>query len=115
MMAVQFTFYRISEKKPKHNEDVIWLKSVSSFGYYGFEPKELTATYCWFEVDANGEHNGNECCYSEGDGESLEGHSLAIMFGGYTVEPDWLWCSVDDYWDAFDNEITLKETNENSD
>ena len=39
-MAIQITFYRVSEKKPEHREEVIWLKSVSSFGYYGFEPKK---------------------------------------------------------------------------
>lgn len=114
MMAIQFTFYRVSEKKPKHNEEIIWLKSTSVFAYYGFEPKEVTVEYCWSEVDETGTPTGNQCCYSEEDGEDLEEHILQIMFGGYFAEDNWLWCSVDEYWDAFDNEITLKETNENT-
>jgi len=106
-MAVQITFYRVSEKKPKHNEEIIWLKSTSNFGYDGFEPKEVTVEYCWFETDETGETTGVQCWYSEEDGETLEGHVLQIMFGGYFVEDNWLWCSVDDYWAALDNEITV--------
>ena len=51
----------------------------------------------------------------ENDGDTLEGHVLHMLFDGYIAEDNWLWCSVDDYWAALDNEITLKETNENSD
>ena len=82
-MAVQLTFYRLSEKKPEHREDIIWLKCNSSFGYESFEPRELSAEYSWFEVDEDGNQTGNQCCYTEGDGEILEGHVLEILFKGY--------------------------------
>lgn len=114
-MAVQITFYRVGEKRPKHNEEIIWLKSTSVFAYEGFEPREITVDYCWFEIDECGEYTGVQYCYSENDGDTLEGHVLHMLFDGYIAEDNWLWCSVDDYWAALDNEITLKETNENSD
>lgn len=107
-MAIQFTFYRVSEKKPKHNEEIIWLKSTSVFAYEGFEPKEVTVEYSWFEIDENGYPTGDQCCYSEEDGETLEDHVLQIIFDGYVVEDSWLWCSVDDYWKALDTEIEVK-------
>ena len=108
-MAIQITFYRISEKKPKHNDEIIWLKPTGSFGYYGFEPREITVEYSWTEVDEKGSETGNQCCYSEEDGEELEGHKLEIIFSGYTADDNDLWCSIDDYWACFDNEITLEQ------
>lgn len=107
-MAVQITFYRVGEKKPKHNEEIIWLKSTSVFAYEGFEPREITVDYCWFEIDECGEYTGIQCCYSEDDGETLEGHALHMLFDGYIAQPEWLWCSVDDYWKALDTEIEVK-------
>ena len=115
-MAIQFTFHRISEKKPKYHDVIIWLKNTTSYGIIeSFEPREITVDYCWFEIDECGEYTGVQYCYSENDGDTLEGHVLHMLFDGYIAEDNWLWCSVDDYWAALDNEITLKETNENSD
>ena len=54
-MAVQITFYRLNEKKPENNEEIIWLKNTTSYGIVeSFEPRELSAEYCWFEVDEDG-------------------------------------------------------------
>ena len=109
-MAVQITFYRISEKKPKHHDVIIWLKNTTSYGTIeSFEPREIKVTSCWFEVDGDGEYTGNQYCYSDEDSETLEGHTLEILFDGYIAQPEWLWCSVDDYWAALDNEITVEE------
>ena len=109
-MAVQITFYRLSEKKPEHYEDIIWLKNTTSYGIVeSFEPRELSAEYCWFEVDEDGNQTGNQCCYTDGDGDILEGHVLEILFKGYIAQPEWLWCSVEDYWNALDTEIKIKE------
>ena len=41
MMAIQFTFYRVSEKKPKHNEEIIWLKSTSVLHTMDLSQKKL--------------------------------------------------------------------------
>lgn len=108
-MAVQITFYRLSEKKPENYEEIVWLKCNSSFGYEGYEPREITVEYCWFEVDEDGNQTGNQCGYSKEDGDTLEGHELEIIFDSYIAEPDWLWCSVEDYWKALDTEIEIKE------
>ena len=108
-MAVQITFYRLSEKKPEHYEDIIWLKCTNYAGYESYSPREITVEYCWFEVDEDGAQTGNSCCYSKEDGDTLEGHVLEIMFDSYIAEPDWLWCSIEDYWNALDTEIKIKE------
>lgn len=108
-MAINFTFYRVEEKKPDNYEDIIWLKHNNYAGYEGFNPREITVEYTWLELDENGEETGNQCCYSEGDGETLENHKLAILFDGYIAQPDYLWCSVEDYWKALDTEIEIKE------
>ena len=109
-MAVQITFYRLSEKKPEHYEEIIWLKNTTSYGIVeSFEPRELSAEYCWFEVDEDGNQTGNQCCYTDGDGDILKGHVLEILFKGYIAQPEWLWCSVEDYWNALDTEIKIKE------
>ena len=44
-MSVQITFYTMAERKPKPNEEVIWLRSTSSFGYDSFEPQIVNAEY----------------------------------------------------------------------
>jgi hypothetical protein len=108
-MAIQITFHRISEKKPKYHDVIIWLKNTTSYGIIeSFEPREITVDYCWFEIDECGEYTGVRYCYSEDDGDTLEGHVLHTLFDGYIAEDNWLWCSVDDYWKALDTEIEVK-------
>ena len=108
-MAIQITFNRISEKKPKYHDVIIWLKNTTSYGIIeSFEPREITVDYCWFEIDECGEYTGVQYCYSEDDGDTLEGHVLHTLFDGYIAEDNWLWCSVDDYWKALDTEIEVK-------
>lgn len=109
-MAIQITFHRISEKKPKYHDVIIWLKNTTSYGIIeSFEPREITVDYCWFEIDECGEYTGVQYCYSEDDGDTLEGHVLHTLFDGYIAEDNWLWCSLDDYWKALDTEITVEE------
>jgi hypothetical protein len=108
-MAIQFTFHRISEKKPKHHDKIVWLKNTTSYGIIeSFEPREIIVEYCWLEIDEHDEYTGVQYYYSEDGGETLEGHILHMRFDGYIVEDNWLWCSVDDYWKALDTEIEVK-------
>lgn len=96
-------FYSVAERKPKCGDEIIYLKPVSSFGSEGFRPTETTVEYCWFEKDEDGDFNGCQICYNEGDeNDPPENCSLEIMFDDYIAQPDWFWCTIDEYWNYFD-------------
>ena len=94
-MPVTMIWNIAAEKKPSHGEGIIWLKVQSSFGSWGFEPREVTAEYHWVEVGEDGD-TGNAVCYEEGD-EPLEGHRLAILVDGWELQETDLWMNIDDY------------------
>lgn len=94
-MPVTMTWNIATEKKPAHNQEIIWLKVSSSFASWGFEPREVTAQYQWVEVDEDGD-TGNAVCYEEGD-EPLENHRLAILVDGWELQETNLWMAVEDY------------------
>ena len=48
-MPVTITFHKVSEKKPEHGQSIIWLQNTSSFGYQGFNPREVDVEYQWTE------------------------------------------------------------------
>jgi len=98
---ITFTFNSVAERKPEHGQEIIYLKSRSSFGSEGFEPRETVVEYCWFGVDEDGYHDGNQIIYDP-DGESPEGCVLEILFDDYIAQPNDHWCAVDDYWSAID-------------
>ncbi len=97
-MPVTMTWNVISEKKPAHDQQIIWLQVRSSYGSYGFEPREITAEYQWIETDEQGD-TGSGVCYESGD-EPLEGHRLAVLADGWEMAETDLWMDVNDY-DAF--------------
>lgn len=114
-MAITFTFYRVSERKPKHGESIIWLKESSSFGDRGFSPKEITVEYVWEEVDKAGALTGNGSCYSEDDNPAdFVNHRIMILFDHTYAQDNDLWCPIDEFFDSFDND-TRDVTEESSD
>ncbi len=58
-MPITISFHKLSEKKPKHQEDIIWLQQTSSFGYTGFDPRNIQAEYQWTEFDDDGNDTGS--------------------------------------------------------
>lgn len=96
-MPVTFTFYKISEKKPEHQQEIVWMHPISSFDYYGFEPKSCTVEYQWSEVDEEGFATGNAICYIDGDTDTPENHKIEILFGSWYAKDDWLWMDINDY------------------
>lgn len=104
---ITFTFHSVTERKPEHGQDIIYLKHRGSFDFEAFEPRETTVEYCWFGVNEEGYHDGNQICYDP-DEEAPEGCVLEIMFDGYIAQPNDHWCAVDDYWAAIDG-MTKKD------
>ena len=106
-MAINIKFYRISERKPKHEDSIIWLKE-SSFhsSLYGFNPRKAIVEYVWEEIDpVTGALTGNGTCYSKNDNPAdFINHRLMIMFDDVYAQDDDLWCPVEEYWESFNNE-----------
>ena len=110
-MSVTITFYTFEEKKPKHQESIIWLRSISSFGFEGFDPTEVDVEYCWFEVDEEGYHTGDQVCYDSEDDSVPDGCKLEVMFDGYVATDDMLWIGVEEYWKCFDKHRGMDDGN----
>ena len=108
-MSVTITFHRISEKKPEHQEDIIWLRKTSCFDMIGFETREIQAEYQWTALDKEGYPNGNAYCY-EGledikEFDNPDSVQLDILLDGYIASEDDLWISQEDYWKCFEEDL----------
>ena len=108
-MSVTITFHRISEKKPEHQEDIIWLRKTSCFDMSGFKPREIQAEYQWTALDSDGYPSGNAYCY-EGENDVKEFDNpdsvqLDILLDGYIASDDDLWISQEDYWKCFEENL----------
>jgi hypothetical protein len=112
MMPVTITFHKVSEKKPEHQQSIIWLKTTYSFGYQGFEPREIQADYVWENVDEDGRINGCAACFDPetedvNDPEQIingERWKLFLLFDGWCAHENDLWVDVDEYWKCFEEE-----------
>jgi len=103
-MPVTITFYRLSERKPKNDEHIIYLYNITSFGYDSFEPRECNVEYCWEEIDEeDGLPTGSSICYEDGD-EQPENHTLMMLFDGAELDEDTLWIPFDEYMDTLEKE-----------
>lgn len=102
-MPVTFKFHKISELKPHHGDEIIWLKGVTSFHSQGFDPVQTVARYMWAEVDDSNDFTGTFIEYDP-DEPTIDYEALLMLqFDGVFVGPDDLWMSVDDYWDSFED------------
>jgi hypothetical protein len=101
-MPITITFYKVSERKPKHNESIIWLKNVNQYGFEGFEPVELNVEYSWEEIDENGDYTGGSYVYDQNNPPPPVNCKLIILFKAVIAEDDFLWCPVEEYWKSFD-------------
>ncbi len=95
-MPVTMTWKRFKEEKPKHEQDVIWLRVRSDSGYYGYEPTEVTVEYQWEELDGLGEYTGCSTCYTEGDKQEANERLLILAAGWEMLDTD-LWMCIEDY------------------
>jgi hypothetical protein len=96
---VPIPVYKIECRRPKHGDEIVWYKRLSSFGFYGFEPCFTQVEYHWQDEDGTG------VCY---DGESedemyKEGYKLYILLDGYIVEPDEKYTPLDEWEKALDD------------
>ena len=98
-MPVTFTFHKLNEKKPEHNQAIVFLKPGTAFDSTYFFPLYCTVEYCWEVLDEDGEYSGSSIVYHEGD-DQPENSVLGILFGDVTAEENSLWMDEDDYWEA---------------
>lgn len=98
---ITLNFYTIAERRPKHGQQLVYLRRSRSFDFVVFQPVEAEAEYCWFGYDEDGDFNGSQILYEEG-AEAPPGYRLEIMFGHETVdEENYWWCPMDEYDAAF--------------
>lgn len=113
-MSITLTFHNFSEKKPAHNEQIIFLRKLYSFDSYGFDPRESTVEYQWSLVDSDGDDCGDYVCFDEDDPtppelteeDQSEGYSynLSVIADGHIMEDGCYWCSVDEWFDSLPKE-----------
>lgn len=106
-MPVTFTFKRVCEEMPAHDQEIIWLRKTSSYGFIGFDPISIKAEYQWMEYiveDGKKSPTGNSICYSEEYPSKPENdgvvYELELLLDGYVADGQDLWISSSDYWEA---------------
>lgn len=99
---ITFSFYKISEKKPKNGEEIILLEKHSSFEYETFEPRPVKVWYNYEEIGEDGLPTGNSWF------EPYENCREVPYCGNNAIEDDAYWCSLDDYWASFDKDIPME-------
>ena len=99
-MPVTFTFHKISEKKPEHHQQIVWMHPVQNFDSYGFEPRYCSVAYIWSEIDDEGDDTGSTIRYNPEDNETPDGCRLMILFDRFEAREDWLWMDLEDYQDV---------------
>ncbi len=107
-MPYTLTFNTFLEKKPKHEENIIFLSKAGSFDFYGYEMTPAQVEYCWFQYE-NGEFTGTSAGYTPEDDteEQEEGYEwrLHITVDGNIVddplfEKNYLWMNEEDYFNS---------------
>jgi hypothetical protein len=99
---ITLNFYTIAERRPRHGQELVYLRRGDSFGFVAFEPVEGTAEYCWFGMDEYGDFDGNQLIYEDDGQPPPPGYRLEIMFGNRVIdEENYWWCPMDEYDAAF--------------
>ena len=99
---ITFSFYKVKEKKPKNGEEIILLGKQDSFGFEYFKPEVFTIEYAYLELDEEGEFTGT---FLE---ESVENSREVLYAGHMPIEEDDYWCTVDEYWNAIDDDKEIE-------
>jgi hypothetical protein len=113
---IQLNFYSFGEKKPEIGDEIIFLRRGYSFDYEMFEPNSCTVEGQWFELH-DGEETGSAIIYDPEDPipepEVVDGvevtYRLVLLVDGWVPDNNWYWMRVDDYWNSFDNPVTIDE------
>jgi len=100
--VITFSFYKVSERKPKNGEDIILLGRRDLLGFEYFETKLNKVEYSYLGLDDKGEFTGT--FYSE----PVENSKEVLYCGNYPLVDDDYWTSLDDYWKAIDTEIPIQ-------
>jgi hypothetical protein len=103
------TFKSSKDVLPEHFEEIVYLVKRTSFDSYGFDLRDGTVEYCWFELDEDGEWTGNQACYTPGD-TADEGWELRAMVDGYVIgdgkkdSDNILWMTNDEWFKSLGDE-----------
>lgn len=94
---INLPLYKISEKPPKHEQNICLFKGTISFGFASVEPIYTTVSYHWAEYDEDGDYTGSSICYN-GETE-MQGCKLEILNGsGFTLDDDDYYIDVNEMY-----------------
>ncbi len=99
-MPVTLQFYKVSEKKPQHNQPVILLAPTGSPYHQGYEMVETLVEWSLNEVDSRGDPTGMAMGWCEDHEQDTDNWVVAIEYGGKELSEDDLWMDVDKFWES---------------
>lgn len=102
-MSHTVTYYRWSDKKPDHGQD-IWYVYHSQF-YGSVEVLFGKAEWQWEQIDETGLKTGSSCAYNEEDSNDpeVEGYMLTVFISGFHRDLENVkWCPADAFDHMFD-------------
>ena len=103
---ITLNFYTLTEKQPKHDEEVILLLKRQGLGVVGFDPYESTIEWLWEEFDSEGICTGDYINYQEGGNEdSIDMSNYRLIMvdsqsGTFLDENNCYWCPIDEFYNA---------------
>lgn len=99
-MSITLTFYTFGEKKPNHNQKILWLQRKSDFDIICFEPKEVIVEYQFEEIDKDGNSTGISYLYEDCIGVVDSNIKPIILLNGYKSSEYDLWMDLEIYWSS---------------
>lgn len=100
---ITFSFYRVREKKPKNGEEIVLLGKRDSFGFECYETELTKVWYNYEEIGEDGLPTGDSWP------EPYENCIEVPYCGNKALEDDDYWCTVDEYWNAIDDDKEMKQ------
>jgi hypothetical protein len=94
-MPITQTFYRISEKRPAHEANIVYIVDNTFYSHYELRHGEVY--YQWDILDDDGRPSGSSIVYTEGEPQP-EGTRLAICADRSELGPNTLWADMDALW-----------------
>ena len=99
---ITFSFYKVSERKPKNDEEIVLLRKRDSFGFEYFEPVLTKVWYNYEEIGEDDMPTGSSWF------EPYESCREVPYCGSKALEDDDYWISLDDYWASIDKDVPME-------
>jgi hypothetical protein len=96
-MPVTVTLHTVSERRPEHDQPIIFIDNDRFTKTYEF--RYGVVEYIWDELGEDGKPNGVSIGYTA-DEPQPENTRLTLLCDGFDLEPDYLWAPADEMEDS---------------